>query len=186
MTGLQVLRVAAWKSGRGLGDLTLNSEEAFRGVSSKAMKEIQSWNGRSVLGRMSHKDWDDWRDVAATAIGSKAKATGLLGLKGVGYPMATAILCILNPEVWPVMDKWAVQTVFGTRVGGRQWSTGRWQKAKAYSAFAHHLATQGSKTWPAERTIHSLDQLAMRASMPARGKRSAGTVPQGWHYATLP
>ena len=30
---------------------------------------------------------------------------------GVGYPMATAILDILDPDVWPVIDQWAVQTV---------------------------------------------------------------------------
>ena len=43
--------------------------------------------------------------------GASAHRSGLLGLEGVGYPMATAILDILDPGVWPVMDRWAVMTV---------------------------------------------------------------------------
>src|SRR5712692_9646955 len=46
----------------------------------------------------------------------KARCLSRFGcLEGVGYPMATAILDILDPGVWPVMDRWAVITVFGTR-----------------------------------------------------------------------
>ncbi len=59
----------------------------------------------------------EWRNAANWAIGWEAyngePASGLLALQGVGYPMASAILDILDPDVWPVIDKWAVQTVFG-------------------------------------------------------------------------
>jgi hypothetical protein len=40
--------------------------------------------------------WADWLKTARRAMASKS---GLLGLDGVGYPMATAILDILDPGV---------------------------------------------------------------------------------------
>ena len=49
--------------------------------------------------------------------------------------MATAILDILNPDVWLVIDRWAAQAVFG-KVTSRY-------SAIRYAAYARHLATAG-------------------------------------------
>ena len=51
--------------------------------------------------------------------------------------MATAILDILDPDVWPVLDKWAAMTVFG-EIPSRYC-------AVRYAAYARHLATEGAK-----------------------------------------
>ena len=66
---------------------------------------IQHWKGRRVVGLADQALWDDWRETARRAIGVAATRKGLLGLEGVDYPVATAILDILDPDVWPVIDQ---------------------------------------------------------------------------------
>jgi hypothetical protein len=110
--------------------------------------------------------------TANSVIGTKRGETGLLALAGVGYPMATAILDILDPEVWPVMDRWATHTVFGRRL--------RRYGAAEYAAYTRHLATVGHACWPDKPSIHSLDEVAMDTS------RRSTPLPAGWSYATSP
>jgi hypothetical protein len=177
---LELLRIAAWKTGQGLGYLTLNTERDITSRTGAAMAGIQHWKGRWVVGLTDDALWDDWRETARIAIGVAATRKGLLGLEGVGYPMATAILDILDPDVWPVFDRWAVQTVFGTQPDGTPWPTRQWQCAAAYEEYARHLATEGAKHWGSHYSIHQLDVKAMKASMPD------GTLPHGWTPASQP
>ncbi len=187
MTPLEVFRSAAWKSALGLGELSLNTEEEFEVVTGEAMDHIRSWRGRSLVGVDNNDDWIDWHATARSAIGSNyVPRTGLMRLNGVSYPMATALLCVLDPTVWPVMDRWAVQSVFGLRLDGRQFGRGEWQKATVYASYARHLATTGAQCWPDAVTIHELDQAAMGASMPATGGRPAGVLPPDWVTTPLP
>ena len=85
--------------------------------------------------------------------------------------MATAILDILDPAVWPVIDKWATTTVFGA-VPSRYC-------AALYAAYARHLATEGPKHWGAGLSIHELDMKAQSASM------NHG-LPAGWQTTEPP
>jgi len=123
--------------------------------------------------------WDDWRETARCAIGGAADRSGLLGLEGVGYPMATAILDVLDPGVWPVMDRWAVMTVFGTRPDGHPWPGTRWHRASAYETYARHLVTFGAAAWGPQLSVHQLDVQAMELS------RNGRPLPDGWHHAQL-
>lgn len=177
---LELLRIAAWKTGQGLGSLTVNSEDDIESRTKAAIASIRPWKGRRVVGLIDQAIWDDWRETARRVIGVAATRKGLLGLKGVGYPMATAILDILDPDVWPVIDQWAVQTVFGTPPDAASWPRRQWQCAAAYEAYARHLATEGPKHWDSDYSIHQLDVEAMKASRPG------GTLPQGWTRASLP
>lgn len=176
---LELLRIAAWKTGQGLGSLTVNTERDIKDSTRVAMASIQHWKGRRVVGLADQVLWDDWRETARSAIGV-ADRKGLLGLKGVGYPMATAILDILDPDVWPVIDRWAVQTVFGIQPDGSPWPSRQWQCAAAYEAYARHLAIEGAKQWGSDHSIHQLDVEAMNAS------RSGRTLPHGWTPTSLP
>jgi hypothetical protein len=124
---LELLRIAAWKTGQGLGYLTVNTEHDIESRTRAAIGSIQHWKGRRVVGLTDQTLWDDWRETARRAIGVAATREGLLGLEGVGYPMATAILDILDPDVWPVIDQWAVRTVFGTQPDATAWPTRQWQ-----------------------------------------------------------
>lgn len=177
---LELLRIAAWKTGQGLGSLTLNTEDSIESRTGAAIACIRPWKGRQVVGQNDRAKWDNWRETARQAIGVKATGEGLLGLKGVGYPMASAILDILDPEVWPVIDRWAVRAVFGTRPNGAAWRLEQWQCAAAYEAYARHLATVGRDCWDQAQSIHQLDVEAMMASRPG------GNLPARWRIAALP
>lgn len=130
MTPLELFRVAAWKTGQGLGSLAAKS--------------------------------------------------GLLGLEGVGYSMATAVLDILAPDVWPVMDRWAVMSVFGLRPDGSLRPGSHWQHAAAYEGYARHLVQYGPAAWGRGLSVHQLDQKAMNLA------KDGGALPPGWRYAQLP
>lgn len=180
LTPLELLRVAAWKTGQGLGSFTTNTDEGIRQRTSDALDAIRPWRGKPVSSLTSQVMWADWREAARQAIGDAAADLGLLGLDGVGYPMATAILAILEPTVWPVMDRWAALTVFGRHPEGGQWPNRRWQHAAAYEAYARHLTTHGAAAWGPDLSVHQLDQKAMNLA------RSGGALPPGWQYAELP
>jgi len=177
---LELLRIAAWKTGQGLGSLTVNTEHDIESRTGASMDCIQHWKGRRVVGLADQALWDDWRETARRAIGVAATRKGLLGLEGVDYPVATAILDILDPDVWPVIDQWAVRTVFATQPDGIPWPTRQWRCAAAYEAYARHLATEGANHWGSDCSIHQLDVEAMQASRPG------GTLPHGWTPASLP
>lgn len=179
LTPLELLRIAAWKSAQGLAWLSLNTEEEIKSRTAAALEHLRPWRGTPMVGVTDEQAWAKWRNAAWSAIGVHGD-TGLLALSGVGYPMATAILATLDPETWPVMDKWAVTTVFGQRPGGAALPVGRWQRADAYAAYARHLATAGNQCWGPGLTIHELDQRAMKASM------KGGHLPPGWSHAPQP
>lgn len=180
LTSLDLFRVAAWKTGQGLGSLTLNTEGEIEARTQAAVNCVWPWRDRPVSGLADDVMWADWRETARHAIGASAERSGLLGLEGVGYPMATAILDILDPGVWPVMDRWAVMTVFGTQHGGRPWPGSRWQHANAYEVYARHLVTCGAAAWGSSLSVHELDEEAMKLSKNCR------PLPARWDYAGLP
>ena len=106
----ELFRLAAWKTGQGLGSLTVNTEEEIQDRTRAALDAIRPWRDQSVSGLTSEAMWANWRGTARQAIGDAAVNSGLLGLDGVGYPMATAILAILEPTVWPGLDRWGTLT----------------------------------------------------------------------------
>jgi hypothetical protein len=140
------------------------------------MAVIEPWRGLKATALSTDAEWDDWRQTANRAIGwvdrRRRTAAGLLSLKGVEYPMATAILDILDLDVWPVLDKWAAMTVFG-EIPSRYC-------AARYAAYARHLATEGARHWKADLSIHGLDEKAQFASM------KSGRLPAGWRTIELP
>jgi hypothetical protein len=180
LTPLDLFKVAAWKTGQGLGSLTVNTGEEIEARTQAAVNCIQPWRDRPVSGLAGDAMWEDWRETARRAIGASADRSGLLGLEGVGYPMATAVLDILDPDVWPVMDRWAVITVFGTRPGGQPLPGTWWQHATAYEAYARHLVTHGAAAWGSGLSVHELDEEAMNLS------RTGRPLPVGWNHAPLP
>lgn len=178
--GLEILRIGAWKSARGLALLTLNTEEDFRSVTGGAIRAIAQLRNRTALDNANDDEyWAEWMEVAGQAAGV-SQESGLMKLQGIDYPMASAILAILDPDVWPVLDRWACSTVFGPdAVPGKQQLPARLRRKAKYAVYARHLVTQGHRCWPNAETIHDLDQIAMAASMPA------GRLPEGWRFAEL-
>lgn len=171
MTPLELFRVAAWKSAKNLAELTLNSEDDIMQYTRDAIDGLRAWKGRAALRLDDDACWEAWRTTANSVIGVQGQS-GLLALQGVGYRVATAILCILDPEVWPVIDRFATETVFGRPL--------TWYGAAQYTAYTRHLATKGHDCWPDEPSIHTLDR---RAMITAQKKMP---LPEGWTYAKIP
>lgn len=155
----ELFRLAAWKSAQGLASLTLNSEDAIFRRTSAAMEAIAPWREVDVL--RTEVDWDAWLNTAAIAIGSKRKQTGLLGLEGIGYPMASAFLSYLIPVAFPVIDRWAVRAVYGSGVAKRHTV---WHRSVVYAHFSQQLVDR-QDDYPDASSIHRLDQAVMNRAM---------------------
>lgn len=158
-SALELFRVAAWKSARGLASLTLNSEDEIHHRSASALQAIEPWRQIDVL--IGTVDWVAWRATVVSAVGSKPDKTGLLGLHGFGYPMASAFLAFLAPTAFPVIDRWTVKAVYGADFVAK---VGQWHKSAAYTHFAQQLVNR-RRDFPAAETIHQLDQTVMNLSM---------------------
>lgn len=156
---LQMFRLAAWKSAQGLASLTLNTEDAIADTTGAALTAIAPCRHLDVFN--GETDWAAWRETAAKAIGSKTQGTGLLGLAGFGYPMASAFLSFLAPGAFPVIDRWTVAAVYGAPVAAR---TSVWHRSLVYAHFAEQLVTQRND-FPDAINIHRLDQAVMNKAM---------------------
>ena len=169
----ELARIAAWKSAISVAGITVNTPREIEACTRAAMSVIERWRGQKATALVTDIDWADWQSAANAAIGWVGKhrepSSGLLSLTGVGYPVATAILDILDPNLWPVIDKWAAKTVFGIEIV--QYT------AAIYARYARHLATEGTRHWGVGLSIHELDLRAQSASM------KGGSLPAGWRRA---
>lgn len=159
ITPLQFFRIGAWKSAKGLANLSMNSEDEFRTITERSMAAIKEVAHHDVV--TDKVDWDEWQSAVAEAVGSKAKGTGLLGLVGVGYPIATALLCILSPKSFPVMDRWAVQSITSERFA----KSSKWMRSAKYRVFTEGLASSQSNAFSSCSTIHERDLVLMERGM---------------------
>jgi hypothetical protein len=101
LEAFELARIAAWKSAQSVAAITVNKPEEIEDCTRAAMSVIKPWRGRKAIGLVTGADWDEWQQTANKAIGwvggRRGPSSGLLSLKGVEYPMATAILDILDP-----------------------------------------------------------------------------------------
>jgi hypothetical protein len=175
LEALELARIAAWKNAQSVAAVTVNKPAEIEDCTRTAMSVIKPWRGRKAIELVTSADWDDWQQTANKAIGwvggRRGSSSGLLSLKGVEYPMATTILDILDPDVWPVIDKWAAETVFGK-------APSRYCAAR-YMVYTRHLAIEGTRCWDAGLSIHELDVKAQSASM-------NHDLPTGWQTTELP
>jgi hypothetical protein len=156
ITALQLFRIGAWKSAKGLALMSLNSEEHIKAVSEGAVAALKSFRDVDVLS--DDVDWEAWREDVRKIVGSKKNGTGLLALHGVGYPMATAVLAVLAPAAFPVIDRWTVGAIFGS-------TRGKWGRAVVYARFTEQLCTLQPLYYRGCETIHGVDQAVMVAAM---------------------
>src|ERR1022692_2183125 len=98
LTPLELFRGGGLETGQGLGSLAVNTADEIEGRTGAAVECARPWRERPVDGPIGDAMWEGWRETARRAIGASAERSGLLGLEGVGYPMATAILDILDPR----------------------------------------------------------------------------------------
>jgi len=168
ITPWELLKIVTWKSAKGVAWLSLNTEDEIVSCTKETVAGLKSWSGPSDLlnSEMTEEYWDIWEAKAGELIGAdKAHAesgipSGLLRLHGVGYPVATAVLGLLMPKVFPVMDKWAVETIFGSGASKKRWQT----KAK-YREYTQLLVKPTQEELQKFHTLRDRDKAAMNISM---------------------
>jgi hypothetical protein len=168
ITPWELLRIVSWKSAKGVAWLSLNSEADIEVITHEAVDALKGWRGPQdvISAKMTSEEWDRWQSDAAQIIGSDksrtkdGNSTGLLRLHGVGYPVATAILAVLKPTVFPVMDRWAVATIFEDGSSRR-----KWQRSAVYRAFTERLVNPECPALELIATLRERDKAAMNASM---------------------
>lgn len=164
----ELFKIVAWKSAKGVAWLSLNTENEIISYTTDTVAGLRSWSGPSdILDiKMTPKHWSAWEAKAGELIGAdKAHAeagipSGLLRLHGVGFPVATAILGLLKPDVFPVMDRWAVETIFGSGTSRK-----RWQTKKQYCAYTKRLVEPIQVELQELQTLRERDRAAMNIAM---------------------
>ena len=165
----ELLKIVSWKSAKGVALLSLNTEAEIVELTSEAVRDLTTWSwpyGALMDGNLNDEAWALWEEWVGQVIGADQKhsksgyATGLLRLHGVGYPVATAILAFLKPEVFPVMDKWAVETIFGEGASRK-----RWQRKSKYREYAQLLVNPQIEDLQKVATLRGRDQKAMQLAM---------------------
>ena len=165
----ELLKIVSWKSAKGVALLSLNTEAEIVELTSEAVRDLTTWSwpyGALIDRNMNDEAWTLWEEWVGQVIGADQKlsksgeATGLLRLHGVGYPVATAILAFLKPEVFPVMDKWAVETIFGEGASRK-----RWQRKSKYREYAQLLVNPQIEELQKVATLRGRDQKAMQLAM---------------------
>ena len=178
ITPWNLFKIVSWKSARGLAWLSLNTEEEIRFVTKELVDGLRQLpETANVLSKpMNEEDWNEWQRLAGELVGAVGKKnvqpSGLLRLQGVGYPVATAVLGLLKPNVFPVMDRWAVETIFGDGAGRKTW---QWHTKAAYRRYTERLVNPECEFLDEIKTLRKRDIAAMNASK--AGKPIEGYVP---------
>jgi hypothetical protein len=109
-------------------------------------------------------------------------------MRGVEYPTASAILCILDPTMFPVIDQHAVRPIYGTESSGKDFGTAKWYCATVYAHYTRQLATNLHQQWRCAPSIHNLDLKAMRAGKQILKETRSGIsiTRQSWPVVQLP
>jgi hypothetical protein len=83
--------------------VAVGSSEEVLGQVRQSWQSLARGGGKKATALGTDDEWDDWQWTVNRAIDwvncRRGTASGLLSLKGVEYPMATAILDILDPDV---------------------------------------------------------------------------------------
>lgn len=189
MSAHDALRVAAWKQAQIPAAMSVNPPLHIEMVTAKAIIKLRASGCRAwtPIGNSSPAFWQRYEELVRDVVGSQKSGTGLYALEGLEYPTASALLCVLDPKLFPVIDRHAVRAVFGTAIDGREFPTKRWYCASVYTAYARHLATIVNQRWPAH-SFHCLDLEAMRAGKEILAETEKGLLQtrQNWPVAALP
>jgi hypothetical protein len=147
LTPLELFKIIAWKSAKGLASATTVKTGEIERVTREAIESLSEYR-EAQAPPLSTKFWVD----TYAAIG--LQNSGLRSLPGVQMPVASAILCVLNPRVWPVVDRWAMGALFDD--GPRDRTT----RFDCYRVYVHRL-----NEIRGDRTIHEADIVAMNVGM---------------------
>ncbi|HLX88892.1 MAG TPA: hypothetical protein VKR22_10625 [Acidimicrobiales bacterium] len=190
LTPLELLRIGAWKEARIPAAMSVNLEGRIEEVTAGALRALDEAGVREWEPLEDTDDlfWEKYARVVRQVVGSSDDRSGLYGLDGVRYPAASAVLHILVPNAFPVIDQHAVRAVFGSVLEGyvlpkkRAW----WYRHVVYVPFTRHLATVVHARSPGV-SLHGLDLRAQTAGrLVLRGGKEAQAVRMDWVPIDLP
>jgi hypothetical protein len=152
---LSLFRILAWKSAKGLASATTNEPGRIEELTRKALESLLPY--KNVQSPPTNDDF-----LAATheaLVGPDGKS-GLIRLDGLRIPTASAVLSILNPAAWPIIDRWAYSALLDVTPQRASQVIGWFKEYRTYSERLTLLLPR----FPG-LSIHDLDQLAMNAGM---------------------
>ncbi|MEA2827734.1 MAG: hypothetical protein QOG43_2173 [Actinomycetota bacterium] len=158
----ELLRIAVWKSAIGGAALSVEEPDRIRSVTRSVLSILQPYRDATAAEKLSGAvvEREAFLEATRLAIGFGPKGdagSGLRSLHGIQLRVATAVLNTLNPNAWPVVDRWAVRTVFA-----QPWpDPGR---LDVYWQYLERLA-EIQRRWHQDLTIHEVDLLAMNLGM---------------------
>jgi hypothetical protein len=154
----ELLRIVAWKSAKGLPWLALERPEKIVAVTREVCAAIAPYSDAVASDEFKVEERGQaFLDATCQALGPRKKATGLRSLRGIELPVATAVLAVLNPAAWPVIDRWAVLSVFEALPRDATY------RLDVYRQYVRRLA-EIQRLQFSSHTIHAVDQRAMRAA----------------------
>jgi hypothetical protein len=155
---LSLFRILAWKSAKGLASATTNPPGQIERVTGEVLSLLAPYRDASS----PPADETFWSATHDALVGADGK-TGLFGLDGLRIPTASAVLSILNPSVWPIIDRWAYAALFDISPHQASGRIGWFNNYRRYVERLIELLADHPTT-----TIHELDQQAMNAGMAGR------------------
>lgn len=158
-------KIAAWKSAQSVALITVNEPQVIEEVTASTKAALAQWLDPPTNVIEEEPDWDQLTHDIQQAVGSSKRGTGLLGLHGVAYPLASAILRVWNPHVFPVIDKHAVRAVRAAFPGALPKGGSAMNTGAGYVLYIKALARSG-QTFGGHSSIHQRDIEAMTAGRP--------------------
>jgi hypothetical protein len=153
-----LLRITAWKAAITPAWLSVEDPRRIVSVTAAVIKVLKPYR-RAVAAEVLFDSPDGgaaFLEATREGIGRTQKGAqdgGLRSLWGIRLPAATAVLTILNPSAWPVIDRWAVTTIFSDppRI---------LDSVDHYLTYLRRLAALQQHQYP-DLTIHEVDLQAM-------------------------
>ena len=147
----ELLQISAWKSANAnLALLSLNTPADIVDVTSRVLTSLSS--ASQSTSRDLYADQESWERLEHLTRQALDIETGLRSLHGVRLPVASAVLSILNPELWPIVDVWAIKGTFSPTP-----PLGRHNEFNFYWAYVSRLA-ELQQQHALQESLHSLDQ----------------------------
>lgn len=94
------------------GCRTFASDKGF--LDKSTFLELAKWKSNRLLGHAAENSGSDVEEITRFALSTsseRGRITSLLGLAGVGWPMASVILHVCHSERYPILDVRALGTL---------------------------------------------------------------------------
>jgi hypothetical protein len=149
-----LFKMLAWKSANAnLAYLSTEDPDRIHTVTATAIATLRPYRHANAFTlRGDAARWEEFRDATYAAV---TEPSGLRALGGVGMPTASAVLALLNPRAWPVIDRHAANALFDSPPGDE-----RRRRFDTYWAYVEGIVTIGPHVYPGA-TVHAIDNALM-------------------------